>query len=211
MAEADGIEALHGAALLLQARAKAHGAPVRTLPPLVLMSDPQRIPDLEAAVRRLPRGSAIVLRAFGAGDAVAQGLRLAAIARRRGLVLLAGADPALARAIGARGVHLPERLAHRAGPLKRARPDWLVTAAAHSEAACRRAFAAGADAVVLSPVFESRSPSAGRWLGAVRFAAVVRRAAGPIYALGGVNAGTARRVAGSGAAGLAAVEALAKS
>ena len=175
------------------------------------MSDPQRIPDLEAVARRLPRGSAIVLRAFGARDAVAQGRRLAAIARRRGLVLLAGADPALAWSIGAQGVHLPERLAHRAGPLKRARPDWLVTAAAHSAPACRRAFAAGADAVMLSPVFESRSPSAGNPLGPVRFAAVVRRAGAPVYALGGVDTRTARRIAQSGAVGLAAVEALAKS
>ncbi len=211
MVEADGIEALHGAALRLQARAKARRTSVRVLPPLILMSDPQRIPDLEAVARRLPRGSAIVLRAFGARDAVAQGRRLAAIARRRGLVLLAGADPALARSIGAQGVHLPERLAHRAGPLKRARPDWLVTAAAHSAPACRRAFAAGADAVMLSPVFESRSPSAGIPLGPVRFAAVVRRAGGPVYALGGVDPHTARRIAHSGAVGLAAVEALAKS
>jgi len=174
----------------------------------MLMTDPARISDLEAAVRRLPRGSAIVFRAFGSRDAVRQGRALAAIARRCGLVLLAGADPALALAIGARGVHLPERLAHRAGQLRRARPGWIVTAAAHDERAVRRALAAGADAVLLSPVFESRSPSAGRPLGPIRFAALVRRAKGPVYALGGINPETARRLAGSGAAGLAAVEAL---
>ena len=174
----------------------------------MLMTDPERISDLEAAADRLPRGAAIVFRAFGAPDAAAQGRRLAAIARRRGLVLLAGADPVLARAIGARGVHLPERLGHRAGAIRRARPDWLVTVAAHGETAARRAFAAGAHAVLISPVFQSRSPSAGRPLGLVRFAGLVRRVGGPVYALGGINAATARRLAGSGAVGLAAVEAL---
>ena len=171
------------------------------------MTDPARISDLEAVAGRLPRGAAIVFRAFGAPDALQQGRRLAAIARRRGLILLAGADPALARAIGAQGVHLPERLGHKAGTIRRARPDWLVTVAAHGEAAARRAFAAGAHAVLISPVFQSRSPSAGRPLGPVRFAALVRRAGGPIYALGGINAATAKRLARSGAVGIAAVEA----
>jgi thiamine-phosphate pyrophosphorylase len=174
----------------------------------MLMTDPERVADLEAAARRLPRGAAIVFRAFGAKDAVRQGRDLAAIARERGLVLLAGADPALAAAIGAQGVHLPERASHRAGAIKRARPGWIVTAAAHGEAALRRAFAAGADAVLVSPVFESRSPSAGRPLGPARFASLVRRGAGPVYALGGIDAATARRLMSSGAAGIAAVEAL---
>ena len=171
------------------------------------MTDPGRIADIEAAARSLPRGSAIVFRAFGAPDAAERGRRLAAHCRRRGLILLAGADPNLARAIGAKGVHLPERLGHRAGAIRRARPDWLVTVAAHGEAAARRALAAGADAVLISPVFESRSPSAGPPLGAARFATLVRRAGGPVYALGGINAATARRLTSSGAVGLAAVEA----
>ena len=172
------------------------------------MTDPARVPDPEAVARRLPAGSAIVFRAFGAPDAAAQGRRLAAIARRRRLVLLAGADPALARAIGAHGVHLPERL----GPLARRirRPGWIVTAAAHDARAILRNLAAGADAVVISPVFESRSPSAGRPLGPMRFAAMARLAKGRAYALGGVDVRTAKRLSGSGAMGIAAVDGLAE-
>ena len=175
----------------------------------MLMTDPARISDPLAAAGRLPRGSAVVFRAFGAADAARQGRQLARIARRRGLLLLVGADPNLALAIGADGVHLPERLAHRAGAILRAHPGWLVTAAAHGEVAARRARLCGADAVVISPVFESRSPSAGKPLGPVRFALLVRRAKIPAYALGGVDARTAVRLIGSGAVGIAAVEALA--
>ncbi len=181
----------------------------RPLPPLILMTDPARIPDPVVAAERLPRGSAVVFRAFGAEDAVEQGLRLAAVARRRGLVLLAGADARLAIAIGAEGVHLPERLVNRASAIRRAHPLWLITVAAHGEAAARRARLRGADAVVISPVFESRSPSAGPALGPARLASLVRRTKRPVYALGGVNAMTAARLIGSGAAGIAAVEALA--
>ncbi|TAK34248.1 MAG: thiamine monophosphate synthase, partial [Lysobacteraceae bacterium] len=148
-----------------------------------------------------------VFRAFGAPDAKAQGLRLAAIARRQGLVLLVGADPGLARRIRADGVHLPERLARRAGVIRRGHPGWTVTTAAHSLPAARRALAAGADAVVLSPAFPSHSPSAGRALGPVRLAGWVRAGARPAYALGGVSGRTARRLLGTGVIGMAAVEA----
>lgn len=149
----------------------------------------------------------VIFRAFGAAGAEARGRALKAVARRRRLVLLVGADPELARRIGADGVHLPERGAHRARALKRARPDWVVTAAAHSLPAARRAFRHGADAVLLSAVFASRSPSASAPLGPVRFSALVREAGGPVYALGGVNELTAPRLVSSGAIGVAAVEA----
>jgi thiamine-phosphate pyrophosphorylase len=71
-----------------------------------------------------------------------------------------------------------------------------------------RARRAGVDAIVVSPVFASASPSAGRPMGARAFAVLVREARLPVYALGGVNAGTARALPRSGAAGLAAIEAL---
>ena len=180
----------------------------KPLPRLVFFTDPSRTPDPAAVMARLPRGAGVVYRAFGASDAVAEGRRLVRVARRRGLTLLAGADAGLAARIGADGVHLPERAAAKARGLRASRPRWIVTCAAHSPAAIVRARRAGADAVFVSPVFESASPSAGRPLGALRFARLVRGARLPVYALGGVNAKSARRLAGSGAAGYAAVDAL---
>jgi thiamine-phosphate pyrophosphorylase len=180
----------------------------KTLPRLFFFTDPARVPDPEAALRRLPRGAGVVYRAFGAPDAEARGRRLVRIARRRRLLLLAGADPGLAARIGADGVHLPERAARSALGLKRARPGWIVTCAAHSLVAIVCARRAGADAVFVSPVFPSASASAGRPLGPLRFARLVRSARLPVFALGGINAQTAQRIARSGAAGFAAVDAL---
>jgi len=167
-----------------------------------------RTPDPEAIARALPRGSAVVFRAFGAADAEGQGLRLRRIADERGLKLLVGADAALARAVGADGVHLPERLARQARQLKAAHPGWLVTAAAHSSLAAQRGLAAGADAVVVSAAFASNSPSAGKALGQIRLALLVRAARGPVYALGGINNKTARLLKSTGLVGLAAVDGL---
>ena len=173
------------------------------LPPLLFFTDPARTPDAEAITATLPAGSGVVFRAFGADDAIEQGQRLAAICQTRGLTLLAGADGKLAKAIGAVGVHLPERLSGGARGLAR---RGIVTAAAHSVRAGRRALAAGADAVVVSPVFPSNSPSAGKPLGPVRLALMVRAIGGPVYALGGITSKTARRLTDVGLVGLAAVE-----
>ena len=177
----------------------------KTLPALLFFTDPIRTPDPEAVAARLPRASAILYRHFGAPDAEARALRLKAIARNRGLKLLIGQDVALAARIGADGVHLPERLAHRALAVKRAHPGWIVTSAAHSLAAARRS---RADAVVISVAFPSKSASAGVALGPIRLAARVRAAGRPAYALGGVNEKTARRLRDAGLVGLAAVDGL---
>ncbi|HXQ13528.1 MAG TPA: thiamine phosphate synthase [Caulobacteraceae bacterium] len=180
----------------------------KALPRLFFLTDPARTPDPEAVIRRLPRGAGVVYRAFGDPRAVVDGRRLVKAARRRGLLLLAGADANLAARIGADGVHLPQRMAMKARGLKRSHRTWIITAAAHSGAAIATARRNGADAVFVSPVFESASPSAGRPIGSLRFAALTGQARMPVFALGGLNANTTRRLAGGRAAGFAAVEAL---
>ena len=179
----------------------------KALPALLFFTDPVRTPDPEAIARRLPRGTAVVYRAFGAPDAEALGLRLRVVTRERGLTLLIGADAGLAARLGADGVHLPERMANRAQRLKASHPGWIVTAAAHSTSAARRARAAGADAVVVSTVFASRSASASAPMGALRLAILIRRVGGPVYGLGGIDNKKARLLKSTGLAGLAAVDA----
>lgn len=196
-----GFWTLRRTAALLPARRRLR----KTLPALLFFTDPVRTPDPEAIAATLPPGSAIIYRHFGAAGAEAQAGRLLHIAQRNGLKLLLGADVALARRIGADGVHLPEAMAHQARGLKRAHPAWIVTSAAHSLAAAR---ASRADAVVVSTAFPSRSPSAGAALGPIRLAGLVRSAGRRVYALGGVNEKTARRLRDAGLVGLAAVDGL---
>ncbi|WP_310539273.1 thiamine phosphate synthase [Phenylobacterium sp.] len=169
---------------------------------MLYFTDPVRTPNPEAVAARLTRGSAIVYRAFGAPDAQAVALRLKAIARRRGLKLLIGADDALAARVGADGVHLPERLAPHAVRIRAKHPSWLITAAAHGPRAAR----AVVDAVVVSAIFPSNSPSAGKPLGPIRLAQMVRRIGRPAYALGGVSQTTAARLLATGVVGIAGVE-----
>lgn len=171
---------------------------------MLAVTDPERTPDVLALARSLPGGAGIILRTFGRLEIEAAADALSDICRRRGLTLLVAADPSLARSCGAAGVHWPERLLARA---HRPWRDAIVTAAAHSPRAMRRASQV-ADAILLSPVFVSASPSAGRPLGLFRAAAFARRSERAIYALGGVNASTAGRLLGLDFAGFAAVAGL---
>jgi thiamine-phosphate pyrophosphorylase len=192
----------------------AAGFPPRTvrgivLPNLLFFTDPARVADPGTVAERLPRGAGIVFRAFGAPDAVEQGQRLRAIADARGLILLVGADASLAKAIKADGLHMPQRLVPDITRLRIEHPTYLITAAAHDAEALQAAEQVGADAAVVSPVFASNSPSAGAPLGMEGLETLVRATSLPVYALGGVRADTAARLADTGIVGLAAVEALA--
>lgn len=193
----------YDAARRLARRAEALAGPGRDdRPPLFAFTDPQRTPDPVALARGLPAGCGLVLRTFGAPAVEAAAFQIAAIARRRALTVLISADPDLALRCGAAGVHWPQaRLAQAARWRRRFA---LMSASAHDPSAARRA-AGLADLIFVSPVFRSDSPSAGRPLGPFRAAAFARRGPSQVYALGGVNARTARRLTGLGLAGVAAI------
>lgn len=197
---ADSVSALMAIAQELSAETGARGSP-----PLLFLTDPARTPDPAAIAARLPPGAGVIYRHFGAPERREVAAALAAICRARGLALLIAGDPALAAAVDAAGVHWPERLI----PPRRA-GFALETGAAHCARGIAQAARAGLDAALLSPVFASRSASAGRPLGLFRAAGLAQRAGLPVYALGGVGARTGRRLLGLGFAGIAAVGALAK-
>jgi thiamine-phosphate pyrophosphorylase len=207
---AEGIGALAKTAARLGRAARRRKPGGRRPPHLYFLTDPARTPDPASVMRLLPRGAAVIYRAFDRADLIEQGPTLRALARERGLVFLVGADAHLAARLRADGVHLPERLMQQAPALRRRRPRWLITAAAHGQRAVARAARLGLDAVLVSVVFPSQSASAGRPMGPLRFAATARAAGLPVIALGGVSARTARRLLGSGAHGLAAIGGFAK-
>ena len=179
----------------------------RCLPYLILMTDGARLNDPVDAAAALPRGSVVILRDYGSPHRVDLARVLRAVCRRRGLLLLIGADSALARAVRADGVHYPEALVPRSGLIARPKSHWLVTAAAHSAAGLERARRAGADAAILSPVFATGSHPGRLSLGPTRFASLVRSVDLPVFALGGVTGGNAVRLLHGGAVGIAAVSA----
>ena len=130
------------------------------------------------------------------------------LTREQGRQFLIGNDPELAEEIGADGVHF-SRDAALAGPIKwrEKHPDWIITMAGLKASAYLGPLDS-LDALFISSIFPSRSASAGDAIGIAELKDRATRLPVPLFALGGVDAGTAPQLLGSGAAGLAAIEGL---
>jgi len=170
------------------------------LPSIWLISDARNDAQLERILASLPRGSGLIYRHYhlSPDERRARFDRLAALVRGQGhrLVLAGTAREARAwRADGAYGS--PAQLARGPATLR------LVTA--HSLAQIAMAHRARADAILLSPVFATRSHPGVRTLGPLRLRLLTARAGVPIIALGGMTAPRARRI---GATRWAAIDGL---
>lgn len=184
------------------AKALARAAAPVSLPPLLFLTDPARTPRPWETAARLPAGAAVIHRHFGAADAEATARRLREATTAAGVRLLIALDADLAEAVGADGVHLPERALDRAEPFRARYPGWLLTGAWHGETPP----GAEVDALILSPVFPAGGASSGKVaLGLDRFTRLANRATRPVYALGGIDASNAGALIGTGACGLAGV------
>lgn len=155
------------------------------MPQCVLLTDARNDAGLERAIRRLPRGGAVVFRHYHLAGA-ARGRRfecLRKLAHGRGVLVIGARVPGSWRVDGVYGS--ARELAGKPG---------LRLATAHSLHQIGMAVRAGAHAVLLSPVFATRSHPGAPVLGAVRFLALARQSPLPVIALGGMTKARAARL-----------------
>jgi thiamine-phosphate pyrophosphorylase len=162
----------------------------QTLPKLWLLSDERNDASLEAALQRLPRGSGFVYRHYHLPDdeRLARWFELRRVARARDHLLILADSSLTAREWGAHGIYGPPRALCPTSGL-------LTLATAHDLAEIGLANRARADAVLLSPVFPTRSHPGARPLGPLRFRLLAQQARMPVIALGGMTPRAARRLA----------------
>jgi thiamine-phosphate pyrophosphorylase len=162
----------------------------QAIPRRWLMTDERMGEALWPAIRRLPRGSGIVVRHYGLPPAGRRALlaRIERLAARRGLVVLGAGMQA-------------------SGGIHNGRGQGLVSRAVHDRREAIAAARAGADLVFASPVFVTRSHPGARALGVVRLGLLVRGLPMPVIALGGMDERRFRRVRGIGLHGWAAIDA----
>jgi len=167
------------------------------VPRCVLLSDARNDAGLEHAIGRLPPGSALVFRHYHLDHAARRRRfeRLRAQAQARGVMVIGARVPASWRCDGSYGS--AGEVAGRGG---------MRLATAHSLREIGMAVRAGADAVLLSPVFATRSHPGARGLGSLRFLMLARRSSLPVIALGGM---TQRRFRRLSVHGWAAIDGLA--
>jgi len=175
------------------------------------MTDPERVPDPVPILKNLPRGSAVIYRHFGRSGAKEHAKALRQETFKLGHQLLIGDDPELATQIGSDGVHFKRDRRLTAPALWRQLcPDWII-----SMAGIKYGEYSGdlnvLDALLVSSVFDSESPSAGKSIGVEVFKTRVDELKDykpGIFALGGINKKTAPSLVGTGAAGLAGISGL---
>jgi len=156
----------------------------------------------------LARGASLLQMRVGDRPGERRALAAQALERTRaaGARLLINADPELALALGADGVHLTARqlasLDQRPLP-----PPQLVAASCHDAAELARAARLGVDFAVLGPVAPTASHPGLEPLGWERFAAWTADAPLPVYALGGMTPADRDAARTHGAQGVAGIRA----
>lgn len=153
----------------------------------------------------MPARSALIYRHFGS-PGLERALRR--ITRSRGVQFLIGNDPDLALACAADGVHFTRSTP--GATLRRwrdTRPDWIISAAGAKDGFDTRPLEA-LDALFLSSVFASDSPSAGTPIGVEALRSLTDHYACPVFALGGINPDNVAGLLGCGLAGFASIDGL---
>ena len=164
-----------------------------------LMTDPRMGDALWDALNRLPRGGGIVFRHYGLPPAARRRLlhRILHHAKRRRQIVLVAGQP-----VGrADGRHNARRM------IAAGRQKDMRSMAIHNIAEAVAARRSGADLVFLSPVFPTRSHPDTPSLGPVRAGLLLRAAALPAIAMGGMDASRGARMRGFGFHGWAAIDA----
>lgn len=172
------------------------------LPTLWLLTDERQGDALWSALATLPRNAAVVVRHYSLSPDARRQLfeRIRRIARKRGLRLVLAGDPATARAWKADGVYGTARAA----------PHQLHAFPVHDVPEILAGERKGADLLLLSPLYPTRTHPGAPALGRVRFANLARQAQRPVIALGGVTPRNARGLRRLGAVGWAGIDAFGK-
>ncbi len=164
-------------------------AMIQSFPNIWLLSDERNDAVLEETLARLPRGSGFIYRHYHlpGAERVARYSSLARLARTRSHVVVLADSALTATEWGADGIY--------GSPLSLyPRRDLLMLAAAHDMCEIAQANRIGADAVLLSPAFPTRSHPGATSLGPLRFRMLAQYARMPVIALGGMDPARARRL-----------------
>lgn len=184
-------------------------SPGRALPGRLLVVTDRRqavLPLVEAAAAALAGGARwLSLREKDLPEAELLDLasHIRALGRERGAAVTLHGPAALAARAELDGVHLPSG-GDPAGARALLGPAALVGVSAHSPDEAGAALRAGADYVILGPVFETASkPGYGPALGLRGLAGAVRGLPGPVVAIGGIGPANAGACIEAGAAAVA--------
>lgn len=180
------------------------------MPSMIFITDQQAQPYPEQIIENLPHNSMVILRDYDLENRAMLGEALAYVCKQKQIKLLVAKELDLALQIGANGIHLPEYMLGELNTIKTDYPNMFISVACHCMEAALKAEEGGADAILLAPVFVTKShpetiENSNLVLGPEILKEISALCEVPIYALGGVNAETAPRLMHTGVTGIAAI------
>ena len=180
------------------------------LPSLIFMTDQKAQPYPENVIEKMSAGSMVILRDYDDENRYGLAVALKYICEAKNIKILIAADLELALMIGADGIHLPEYKMEQAQEIRSDHPDYIITAAVHDEDAVRQAQDYNLNAVLLSPIFATKShpktfDDPGSVIGPDKLTEICAAHEIPIYALGGINLDNVQNLNDTGIAGIAAI------
>ena len=182
---------------------------MRTLPRLYAITDRRKFragftTALEGILRRNVKMIQLREKDLGGRDLYSLARQARELTEQYGALLLINERLDIAVAVGADGVHLPEK-GLPPGVVKDLFPHLLVGYSAHSLEGVLYAQKEGADFVTLSPIFRTESHPEAEPLGLEELKRVSAKVNVPIYALGGVTQERIELCLKNGAYGVAGI------
>lgn len=163
---------------------------------------------VEAQLNALPEDTGIILRHYSLPQQ--QRKHLGTLIKNTGRPLIVAGDPQLARCLNADGIHLPQwqsqSLARANTRLSQLPNHWIISAAVHGLSAGHAANQIKANLIFASPVLPTQSHPDTPSLGVLKLAQLVSQAHQPVYALGGMNEQTFKRLRHTGIAGYGGIQ-----
>jgi len=174
-----------------------------------LFTDQRTAATLESDIADLPAGSGVIFRHYHLPLPNRQRVfeQLRRVYMSKDLTFIWSGSHTDAVCVDADGYYGPaQSMARQALPER----HMLKMATVHNLAELRQANGYNVDGVFVSPVFPTQSHKDAVALGVMRFAAIVRHAKMPVYALGGISARNCKRIAAF-SDGWGAIDSLSKS
>ena len=164
------------------------------LPKIIMIFDDEVFDKKKLLNLKIPKESAFLLRSYKAKERKKIAKQLLKFCKVKKLKLLIASDIKLAEEINANGVHFPEYMIKKRNKINwcvikniKSKKNWIITTAAHNLQTLKKVENFDIDAVLLSPVFPSKSHPNSKNLGINKFVKIIKKTKLPIYALGGIN------------------------
>ncbi|MGD8325740.1 MAG: thiamine phosphate synthase [Sphingomonadales bacterium] len=169
------------------------------LPSAWFLTD-ERVADPISVIHTLPKNCGVIFRNYNHPNRKDLALKVVKAAHNAKHMVLIAADKDLAIACGADGVHWPKWA--DSAPLN---PPLISTYAVHDEGELKHAEEMSASAVIISPIFETKSHKGSNTLGIKGLKGLMAQTNLPVYAMGGINAKTWPKIADLGVTGFAGI------